>query len=127
MSMVMKSTFDNLLTDQLRCLVSFIQLLASSGLVQDNDYEASYASNKLLKLALGGASASYVGSNFSKQCLLAIGNMMCHIDELRIEKKYLTFLSTLCGHTDFQIRTYSWSILLKIASTLPGAEQLVQG
>lgn len=103
-----------------------MQLLASSGQVQVNEYETTFASNKLLKLALAAASTSYVGSHFSRQCLLAIGNMMCHIDELHIENKYFTFLSTLCGHSDFQIRTYSWSILLKLASTSQGAELLVQ-
>lgn len=104
-----------------------MQLLASSGQVQGNEYLTSFASNKLMKLALAAASTSYVGSNFSRQCLLAIGNMMCHVNELTIENKYITFLSTLCGHSDFQIRTYSWSILLKLASTLSGAELLVQG
>lgn len=114
-------------SDELRSLVSLIQLLASSGQIQNNEYEVSFTSNKLLNLALAAASTSYVGSNFSRQCLLAIGNLMCHIDELRIEKKFITFLSTLCGHSDFQIRTYSWSILLKLASTLTGAELMVQG
>lgn len=70
---------------------------------------------------------SYVGAHFSRNCLLAIGNMMVCVDEFRIDKKYITYLSSLCGHVDFLIRTYAWGILLKIASTLKGAKCLVQG
>lgn len=113
--------------DELRSLVSLIHRLASSGQVKDNEYHTSFTSNKLLKLALAVLSTSYLGSNFTKHCLITIGHLMCQTDELRIEKKYISFLSTLCSHLDAQIRNYSWSILLKIASTLVGAEQIIQG
>lgn len=58
---------------------------------------------------------------------MAIGQLMCHVDELLIDKKYIKFLSSLCGHVDFHIRTLSWSILLKIASTVTGAEKMAHG
>lgn len=108
-------------------MVSLIRLVSSSGQVLHSEYNATYACNKLLKLVLAVSSLSYVGSRINKNCLLAIGNIMISVDELHLEKRYITFLSTLCGHIDFEIRAYSWSILLKIASTLDGAESLVQG
>lgn len=49
---------------------------------------------------------------------------MCYVDELRIDKKYIKFLSSLCSHVDFHIRTLSWSILLKIAASVNGAENM---
>lgn len=55
---------------------------------------------------------------------MAIGHLMCYVDELLIDKKYIKFLSSLCGHVDFHIRTLSWSILLKIATTAGGAEKM---
>lgn len=111
----------------MRCLVSLIHTVALSGEVLDNDYIASFVANKLLMLMLAISSLSYIGSSFNKNCLLTIGHMMVCVDQLRIEKKCLTFLINLCGHVDFEIRTYSWSILLKIASTLSEAKNLVQG
>lgn len=111
----------------MRCIVSLIHIVASSGSVLDNDYIASFVANKLLKLMLVLSSLSYIGSSFNKNCLLAIGHMMVCVDELHIEKKCLTFLINLCGHVDFEIRTYSWSILLKVASTQAEAKNLVQG
>lgn len=93
----------------------------------DNEYIASYVSNKLLKLMLAMSLFSYVGSSFNRNCLFAIIHMMNCIDEFRIEKRFVGFLSTLCGHVDYEIRMLSWHILLKIASTLNGAKTLVQG
>lgn len=52
---------------------------------------------------------------------------MCYVDELLIDKKYINFLSHLCSHVDFHIRTLSWSILLKIAATVNGAEKMAHG
>lgn len=88
---------------------------------------ATYACNKLLKLVVSTSSLSYVGARITKNCLLAIGNIMICVDKLLIEKRYISFISNLCGHVDFEIRSYSWSILLKLASTLCGAENLVHG
>ncbi|XP_031630428.1 uncharacterized protein LOC116345312 [Contarinia nasturtii] len=112
--------------DELKCLVSLIRLLVASGKVSNINYTAQFVTNKLLKLILTMSLNSYVGANFNKDCLLAIMMMMTGQHEFRIEKKYIKYLSTLCGHVDFQIRTYSWSILLKIADTLEGAKDLVQ-
>lgn len=58
---------------------------------------------------------------------MAIGHLMCYVDELLIDKKYINFLSHLCSHVDFHIRTLSWSILLKIAATVNGAEKMAHG
>lgn len=110
----------------MKCIVSLIRLLAASGKVSNINYSAQFITNKLLKLILAMSLNSYVGANFNQNCLLAI-IMMAGQHEFRIEKKYIRYLSTLCGHVDFQIRTYSWSILLKIAETLTGARDLVQG
>lgn len=114
-------------TDELKSLISLIRLLAYSGKVLGNDYTASFVCNKLLKLMLAMSMFSYVGSNFNKNCLFAIAHIMNCIDELRIEKKFISYLSSLCGHVDFEIRMFSWAILLKIASTLNGAKTLVEG
>lgn len=113
--------------DELRSLVSLIHLLATSGQVSNNECNTSLISNKLLKLALAVSSLSYVGSNFKKNCLMAIGHLMCYVDELLIDKKYIKFLSSLCSHVDFHIRTLAWSILLKIAATVSGAEKMAHG
>lgn len=111
----------------MRVLISLIRVLSSSGQVLKNDYIASFISNRLLKMMLIISSFSYVGSNFNKNCLLTIGHMMISVENFRIEKKYIAFLTNLCGHVDFEIRTYSWNILLKVASTITGAQDLVQG
>lgn len=116
-----------LFTDEMRVLISLIRALSSSGQVLKDDYIASFISNRLLKMMLIISSFSYVGSNLNKNCLLTISHVMISVEELRIEKKYIAFLTNLCGHVDFEVRTYSWSILLKVASTLTGARDLVQG
>lgn len=108
-------------------MISLIHLLTTSGKVSKNEYDISCTSNKLLKLALAVSSLSYVGSSFKKNCLMTIGQLMCCIDELLIDKKYIKFLSSLCSHVDFHIRTLSWSILLKIASTVAGAGKMANG
>lgn len=52
---------------------------------------------------------------------------MIKMNELSIDKKYIALLSGLCSNSDFELRAYSWSIILKIATTSTGAEQLVKG
>lgn len=115
-------------SDEIRVLVSLIRLVSSSWKIVSTEYTAAYACKKLLKLVGAVTSRSYIGANITKNCLLAIGNIMICEDELDIDKRYITLLSAdLCSHPDFEIRTYSWSILLGIASKLAGAENLVQG
>lgn len=115
-----------------------------------DDYTASFFANKLLRFIVAIKSLSQAGSNFNKNCLLSIGNIMLSVDEVRrwdpfsylkqyiynlnveflqlkLEKKYLRLLSSLCGHMDFEIRTFSWCILSKVAKTLRGAELLIIG
>lgn len=113
--------------DEIRGLVSLIRLLSSSGQIFNMEYTATYACNKLLKLIVAVSSLSYIGAGINKNCLLTIGNIMIRVDELHVEKRYISFISTLCGHVDFEIRSYSWSILLKLASSIHGAQNLVQG
>lgn len=47
--------------------------------------------------------------------------------QLRLDKKHVKLLSSLCGHNDFEIRAYSWSILTKLSATIRGAESVVKG
>lgn len=108
-------------------MISLIRTLTSSGKITANDYECSYVANKLMRLILATKTFTQIGSNFNKNCLLAIGNLMLNIDDLTLDQKYISLLSSLCGHCDFEIRAYSWSILLKISTSLKGAELLVKG
>lgn len=108
-------------------LVSLLRVVSSSGKIVSNIYTTSYIANKLFKLILALQSFYQVGSSFIKNCLLSIGNLMIGVDELKIDDKYVNLLSVLCGHTDLEIRAFSWSILLKISSKVSGAEKLIQG
>lgn len=47
--------------------------------------------------------------------------------QLKLDPKHLSLLSGICGHTDFEIRAYSWCILAKVANTIRGAEMLIKG
>lgn len=113
--------------EELFQMISLIRTLTSSGQITANDYECSDVANKLIKLILATKTFTQIGSNFNKNCLLAIGNLMLNIDDLKLEQKHISLLSNLCGHCDFEIRAYSWSILLKISTSLRGAESLVRG
>lgn len=114
-------------SEELFQMVSLIKTLTSSEQITANDYDCSYIANKLMKLILAIKSFTQIGSNFNKNCLLAIGNLMVNVDELMLDQKHIGLLSSLCGHVDFEIRAYSWSILLKITTTLRGAELVVKG
>lgn len=67
------------------------------------------------------------GSQFNKNCLLTIGNLMVKIDQLKIESKFVKLVSGLCSHRDYEMRAYAWSILTKLSTTLIGAEQMIHG
>lgn len=110
-------------------LVSLLRVVSSSGKIVSKIDETSYIVNKLFKLILALQSFYQVGSSFIKNCLLSIGNLMIgvDVDELTIDEKYVNLLSVLCGHTDLEIRAFSWSILLKISSKVSGSEKLIQG
>lgn len=117
----------SIILDKLRSLLSLLRLVTSSVQINTDDYSVSLIANKLLKFIISIKSFAQAGSNFNKNCLLTIGNLMIKIDELKIEKKYIKFLSSLCGHRDFEIRAYAWSILTKLSTTLSGAELLIKG
>lgn len=111
---------------ELGSVISLLRAVTSSSKIPANYYTTSFVANKLLKLIAALNSNHHVGSSFVKNSLLAIGNLMMGLDELRIDDKHLRLLIVLCGHADLEIRTFSWSILLKIASNLTQTETLLQ-
>lgn len=111
----------------MRSIVSLLRLITSSDQISVSDRDASAICNKLLKMIIINGALSMAGSNFHKNCLLTIGNLMIKIDEIQIDKKYINLLSSLCGHSDLEIRAYSWNILLKVSTTLAGAQYLIKG
>lgn len=66
-------------------------------------------------------------SNCIKNCLLSCGNIMTWNKKITIDKKHLKLLSGLCGQADYEIRTFSWNILLHVSHTSIGANSIVQG
>lgn len=108
-------------------MVSFIKTLTLSNHVTNNEYECSHIANKLMDLISAIKTFTQIGSNFNKNCLLAIGNLMVNIDELSLHPSHIRLLSSLCSHSDCEIRAFSLSILLKITTTIKGAELVVKG
>lgn len=113
--------------DKLRSLLSLLRLITSSVHVTVDDYTTSHLVNKLLKFIKAFTPYAQTGSQFNKNCLLTIGNLMIKIDQLKIESKYVKLLSGLCSHRDYEVRAYAWSILTKLSTTLIGAEQMIHG
>lgn len=111
---------------ELGCLVSMIRVVTSSAKIPPNFYTTSYVANKLLGLIAALNSHYHVGSMFVKNSLLTIGNLMMRVNDLRIDDKYMGLLIMLCGHADLEIRTYAWSILLKVATNFAQAQNLLQ-
>lgn len=101
-------------------------MVTSSAKISADCYTTSFVANKLLKLIAALNSFYHVGSMFVKNCLLTVGNLMLGVDELRIEDKHLELLIVLCSHTEFEIRSFSWNILLKIATNLRQTTKLLQ-
>lgn len=108
------------------CLVSLLRVVTSSANISANCYTTSFVANKLLKLIAALNSFYHVGSMFVRNCLLTIGNLMLGVDELRVDDKHLELLIVLCGHTEFEIRSYAWNILSKIAGNLRQTAKLLQ-
>lgn len=107
--------------------MSLLQLISSSTHVSVDDYTASHLVNKLLKFVKSFTPYAQTGSHFHKNCLLTIVQLTLKIEQLKIESKHLKLLSGLCGHRDYEVRTYAWSILVKLTATLIGAEQMIHG
>lgn len=108
-------------------LVSLVRLISSFDQLNVDDFVISTTIERMLRFILSIKSFVQAGSNFNKNCLLIAGNLMIKTDEIKVSSKYVKFLSSLCGHRDFEIRAISWSILTKISTTLSGAEQLING
>lgn len=113
--------------DKLRSLLSLLRLVTSSVHVTVDDYTVSFLVNKLLRFIKAFTPYAQTGTQFNKNCLLTIGNLMIKIDQLKVESKYVKLLSGLCSHRDYEVRAYAWSILTKLSTTLIGAEQMIHG
>lgn len=120
--------------DKLRALLTLMRIVTlpiyRNYLEYDDDEFVGYVANKLLHLIAVVKSLAQAGSNFNKNCLMTVGNLMAaasSIEEVKINSKYVKLLSGLCGHAEIQIRATSWSILTELSRTLNGAAQLVKG
>lgn len=91
-----------------------------------NEPTANKIINQLFKYVSILKSFSQAGAHFNKNCLYSIGNIMKKMKELKIEEKYVKLLSGLCGHSDFEIRAVSCSILSKLAEKIGGAYIIVR-
>lgn len=119
--------FSYFVSAKLRSVVSLLRLITSSVHIVVDDYTVSHLVNKLLKFIQTFTPYAQTGSQFNKNCLLTIGNLMIKIEQLKVESKYMKLLSNLCGHRDYEVRAYAWSILTKLSTTLNGAEQMING
>lgn len=119
--------------DKLRALLTVMRIVSIQNyrvcLDYDDDEFVGYVANKLLYLIAVIRSLAQAGSNFNKNCLMTVGNLIAaeSVEEVKINSKYVKLLSGLCGHADVQIRTSSWSVLTQLSRTLTGAAQLVKG
>lgn len=123
----LNNKYDEQHFEQLKSIASLLRVVTSSNILKIDDYTISYLANKLIKLIVQQKLFKQFGSNLSKNCLLIIGNLMIKTNEIKINDKSIRILSTLCGHLDFEIRAFTWTILAKISTTLNGAEQLIKG
>lgn len=119
--------------DKLRALLTLMRIVTIPNyrifLDYDDDEFVGYVANKLLYLIAVIKSLAQAGSNFNKNCLMTVGNLLAteSVEEVKINSKYVKLLSGLCGHADVQIRATSWSILSQLSRTLCGATQLIKG
>lgn len=107
-------------------LMNMLRILTVTEKLNLNETSANKIINQLFKYVAILKSFSQAGSNFNKNCLYSIGNLMKNIKDLKIDEKYLRLLSGLCGHSDLEIRSVSWSILSKMAEKIGGAYCIVK-
>lgn len=107
-------------------IINMFRILTVTGKLELNEATANQIVNQLFKYVAMMKSFSQAGSNFNKNCLYSIGNLMKQIKDLKIEEKHVKLLSGLCGHSDLEIRAVSWSILSKMAEKIGGAYILVK-
>lgn len=107
-------------------LLNLLRVLTVTEKLELNETEANKIINQLFKYVEMLKSFSQAGSNFNKNCLFSIGNLMKNLKDLKIDEKYIKLLSGLCGHCDLEIRAVSWSILSKIAEKISGSYIIVK-
>lgn len=118
--------------DRLRTLVSLLRIVSAAhcSFISNVDEESiGYAANKLLHFIAAIQSLAQAGSNFNKNCLFTIGNLLANIERAgrpRIAGKYIRLLSGLCGHVDVELRAAAWSILRFLSTTIDGAAKLIK-
>lgn len=91
----------------------------------DDDY-AQIITEKLFEIISAIRLTTKNVSSCIKNCLISCGNIMT-LNKITIDAKNLKLLSGLCGQSDYEIRTFSWNILLQVSQTLIGAISIVQG
>lgn len=72
--------------------------------IQIDDYTASFLANKLLRFITAIKSLAQAGSNFNKNCLLTIGNIMLLIDEVSGPDMYYTNIATTLNLTNIFLK-----------------------
>lgn len=69
--------------DKLYVQLSLLRVITGGMQIQFDDYTASFLAKKLLRFITAIKSLAQAGSNFNKNCLLTIGNVMLSVDEVK--------------------------------------------
>lgn len=75
--------------DKLYAQLSLLRAITGSMQIHCDDYTASFLAKKLLRFITAMKCLAQAGSNFNKNCLLTIGNVMLDVDEVIIVIQYI--------------------------------------
>lgn len=132
--------FFHIFSVNLRSLLYLLEIITQFKQIICDNEQIIIIINKLLYLIVAIKSLAQSGSYFNKLCLITVQNLMTIIYEknendvddnhnkieIKLERKFIRFLSGLCGHNDYEIRTLSWCLLLKLSKTLTMANYLIK-
>lgn len=76
------STMPIFFVDKLYAQMSLLRVITGSTQIQCDDYTASFLAKKLLRFITAMKCLAQAGSNFNKNCLLTISNVMLDVDEV---------------------------------------------
>lgn len=114
------------ITAKMRSLLELLRIISSTKSESIDEEFGQIIVDKLFNTILALRSTTQSVSGCIKSCLQTIGNIMAW-NNVKMNTVHLKLVSGLCGQSDFEIRTFAWSILLQLSQTPLGATDIVKG